>query len=462
VTRRAAIYVRISQDRDGRALGVARQEEDCRALCARRGWTVADVYSDNDVSATAGKRRPAYSAMLAALDAGTVDAVAVWALDRLHRRPAELEQFIDLADRHGVALGSVGGDVDLSTAGGRLHARILGAVARNEVENKSARTKRAQLQAAQSGRWLGGGRPFGYEPDGTTLRPDEAGEIARLTDALLAGDSLGALVRDLNERAVRTARGKEWSYATLRQVLTRPRNAGLLDYHGEIVGDGKWTAIVDESRWRAVCALLADPNRRTSRSNRARWLLAGLARCGMCGETVKSGTVTSNKATGTTRTVYRCRSGKHLARAAEPVDELVTRVVLGRLARPDAAGLLDDTGTPDAAGIHLDRAALMVRLDDAAGMFAAGDITAAQLRAATKALRAQVAEIETAMAATSRGNVLAELVAAKDVEALWDRLPLARRRAVVDTLVKVTLLSSGRRGNRFDPELVRIEWRTAA
>jgi len=182
----------------------------------------------------------------------------------------------------------------------------------------------------------------------------------------------------------------------------------------------------------------------------------------MCGETVKSGTVTSNKATGTTRTVYRCRSGKHLARAAEPVDELVTRVVLGRLARPDAAGLLDDTGTPDAAGMHLDRAALMVRLDDAAGMFAAGDITAAQLRAATKALRAQVAEIETAMAATSRGNVLAELVAAKDVEALWDRLPLARRRAVVDTLVKVTLLSSGRRGNRFDPELVRIEWRTAA
>jgi site-specific DNA recombinase len=450
--RTAGIYVRISQDRDGRALGVTRQEEDCRALCARRGWAVGKVYTDNDVSATSGRIRPAYTAMLADIRSGQVTAVAVWALDRLHRRPIELEDFITLADRHGVDLGSVGGEIDLGTPSGRLQARIMGAVARNEMETKSARTKRAQLQAAQQGRWLGGGRPFGFEADGTTLRPAEAAEIVRLTDALLAGDSLAALIRDLNARGIRSTRGKPWSYTTLRQVLIRPRNAGLSDYHGEIMGAGQWPAIVDEGRWRGVCALLSDQTRRTSRSNRARWLLAGLARCGVCGETVKSATADS-------RTVYRCRTGKHLARAAVPVDALVEAVVLARLQQPDAADLLGGADAPDQAALHLDRAALTVRLDEAAYAFADGAITAGQLRAATSSLRAKVAEVETAMAASSRESVLGELVTAADVEATWGTLPLARRRAVVDLLVEVTLLPSGRRGNRFEPALVSVIWR---
>jgi len=452
VPRTAGIYVRISQDRDGRALGVARQEEDCRALCARRGWTVAKVYADNDVSATTGKRRPAYAAMLADIKGGQINAVAVWDLDRLHRRPIELEDFIDLADRHGVDLGSVGGDVDLSTPGGRLQARIMGAVARNEMEVKSARTKRAQLQAAQQGRWLGGVRPFGFEVDGTTLRPTEAAEIVRLVDALLAGDSLAGLVRDLNARGVRSTRGKPWSYTTLRQVIRRPRNAGLSDYHGEILGPARWPAIVDEGRWRGARALLADPARRTSRSNRVRWLLAGLARCGICGETVKSARAGS-------RTVYRCRTGKHLARAAVPVDALVDAVVVGRLQQPDAAALLGGADAPDQAALHLDRAALTARLDEVACAFADGSITAAQLRAATSALRGKVAAVETAMAASNRGNVLGDLVGGSNVEAVWAKLPLARRRAVVDLLIEVTLLPSGRRGNRFDPTLVSIAWR---
>jgi site-specific DNA recombinase len=455
--RNAAIYVRISQDRKGRALGVQRQEEDCRALCARRGWTVVDVYTDNDVSATTGRRRPAYTALLADIANGVVTAVAVWALDRLHRRPIELEDFLTLADRYGVELGSVGGDIDLGTPGGRMQARIMGAVARHEMEQKSDRTKRAQMQAAQQGRWLGGGRPFGFEADGTTIRPDEAAEIVRLTDALLAGDSLAALIRDLNARGVRSTRGKPWTYTTLRQVLDRPRNAGLSDYHGEIVGKGQWRTIVDEGRWRAVVALLGDPYRRTSRSNRGRWLLAGLARCGVCGETVKSATASS--VASLSRTIYRCRTGKHLARAAVPVDALIEAVVIGRLQQPDAVDLLRGAGaTPDQSALDLERAALIGRRDEATAACAEGAISVGQLRDITATLRGKIAKLETAMAATDRGRVLADLVGT-NIPAVWAALPLARRRAVVDLLIEVTILPSGKRGKVFDPALIRIEWR---
>src|SRR4051794_25855580 len=109
MTRHAGIYVRISKDS---VLGIQRQEEDCRRLCLQRGWRVVDVYSDNDVSASSGRRRTEYQRMLGDVRGRRIDAIVVWDLDRLTRRPMETEEFIELADQFGLELGSVGGDVD--------------------------------------------------------------------------------------------------------------------------------------------------------------------------------------------------------------------------------------------------------------------------------------------------------------------------------------------------------------
>ena len=94
VTRRAALYCRISKDREGAGLGVDRQERDCRALAARLGWDIVAVHTDNDLSAYSGKRRPGYEALLDDLRSGHADAVITWHLDRLHRSPVELEDYI--------------------------------------------------------------------------------------------------------------------------------------------------------------------------------------------------------------------------------------------------------------------------------------------------------------------------------------------------------------------------------
>ena len=82
-------------------MGVTRQLEDCRKLAADRGWSVGDEYVDNDVSAFSGKRRRDYERMLADLGSGARDAVIVYNLDRLHRRRAELEEFVTLCERAG-------------------------------------------------------------------------------------------------------------------------------------------------------------------------------------------------------------------------------------------------------------------------------------------------------------------------------------------------------------------------
>jgi site-specific DNA recombinase len=92
--RRAAIYCRISHDKTGAGLGVERQEQDCRELAGRLGWSVTEVFCDNDLSAYSGKQRPRYQAMLEAIRAGRMDAVLAWHTDRLHRSPIELEEYI--------------------------------------------------------------------------------------------------------------------------------------------------------------------------------------------------------------------------------------------------------------------------------------------------------------------------------------------------------------------------------
>jgi site-specific DNA recombinase len=146
MTRRALVYCRISRDRIGAGLGVDRQETDCRQLAERLGWQVVGVHVDNDLSASNGKPRPGYTALLGGLEAGRGDAVLVWHTDRLHRRPIELEHYIGMCEARGIPTMTVqAGPLDLATPSGRMVARMLGSAARFETEHASERQRRARL-----------------------------------------------------------------------------------------------------------------------------------------------------------------------------------------------------------------------------------------------------------------------------------------------------------------------------
>src|SRR5207302_3692357 len=119
-----AIYARLSLDRNDDAQAVARQLEDCREWCAERRVSVlADLeFTDNDISASrfSKKPRPGYAALLDAVQAGLVRRILCFNIDRLYRRPMELETLIALADRgHLEIVGVVGQSFDLTTPYGR-------------------------------------------------------------------------------------------------------------------------------------------------------------------------------------------------------------------------------------------------------------------------------------------------------------------------------------------------------
>ena len=469
-TKRAAIYCRISQDREGAGLGVERQRVDCVALAAKLGMTIVATHTDNDLSAYSGKPRPGYRALLDDLEAGRVNAVLIWHTDRLHRSPRELEEYVDLCERHKITTQTVqAGELDLATPSGRAVARTLGAWSRFESEHKSERVKRAQAQAAEAGKWLGGAPPLGWNlrDDGSAvLDRKAASEIRKAAATLLAGGSMGSIVKDWNARAFTTSTGRPWNYTSLKQVMSRSRNAGLVTYNGEIVGKSPWPVLLTEDTWRALLNLFADPARRRSQSNRARWLLAGIAVCGKpgCGAPLRSATVARNAAKGTNRTVYRCTAAGtgHVARSAGPLDEMVGEIIAARLARKDVAALLvSESDRPDAEGLRTEAVALRLRLGEAADLFSDGKITAAQLSKITTRTQERLADVEHSQASTARGSVLVGIVGAADPVKAWKGATIERQRAIVRELIEVTVLPSGKRGNGFDPELVEVEWRQA-
>jgi hypothetical protein len=118
--------------------------------------------------------------------------------------------------------------------------------------------------------------------------------------------------------------------------------------------------------------------------------------------------------------------------------------------------------TVDVAGLRDEARALRVRLTELADLFADGTVTAAQLARGTDRARTRLEVVEQEMAAAGGVSVVGDLITAEDVAAAWGELDLDQRRAVIDALVTVTLLSPGQGARTFRPETVVIEPKSAA
>ena len=318
----AVLYTRISLDRTGEALAVARQEQECRALAERLGCEVAAVYSDNDISATNGKIRPSFEAMLDAQP----EAIIAWHQDRLLRLTRDLERVITL----NVPVYTVtAGTLDLTTPSGRAVARTVAAWSQYEGEQKATRQVAANLQRASNG--IHQGRVgYGYRRKGTAmvLDPDETAAIQEAVRRALTGDSLRTICKDFDARHIPTpGRGTRWNSTTLKQLLLRPSLAGLTVHRGQVLGSATADSprVIDEDTHERIKAVLTDPSRRSGTPGRApKYLLGGIARCGRCGGVMARavGRTTTTKKGGAKRQPpsYVCAECHRVRRKQSDVD----------------------------------------------------------------------------------------------------------------------------------------------
>jgi hypothetical protein len=292
---------------------------------------------------------------------------------------------------------------------------------------------------------------------------DEADEIRHWAKDVLSDVSLKAIARDLRGRSVPTVTGANWSAAAVRQILLRPSVAGIAVHTRTVqtpAGPQKlttehedaWPAILDRDTWEAVTAMLTDPRRRTNHSpgSEPRWLLTGIAAC-HCGDSVNV-----RPTNGVPR--YMCTGPvNHLARAAARVDAVATDYITAYLDREDNRDLLRPAPSPgvDLPALRLRQAELNETRRAQMRMHAAGQITDDDLAEGLAEVTRLAGNIA-AQRASAEPDPLAEFRDGDPACEVWDRLPLARRRAITRMLVTVEFLPVRRGVNKFDPGTVRV------
>jgi DNA invertase Pin-like site-specific DNA recombinase len=472
----AGIYGRLSQVRE-RAdeqerqveTSIERQFRDCLDYAKGQGWEIARTYADEGISAYSGAQRPDFERLVSDVEAGTIQVVVCWKLDRLCRRPRDFERLWEVCERRGARLVSRHEAFDSSTPAGEFTIRLMISMAQMESANISIRVKSYMAAARRGGRFhTGGSRPYGYTYQGEIV-PEEAEAIRETARRLLDGKPLLTIVGDLNQRGLKGTRGTPLRVTSVARALRSPRVAGLVSHDGAILGPGMWEPVLERDVWEQVRMALDDPLRRTSPGPERKHLLPGFVRCGIegCGHKLFSRTFgrepSSPARVGAFR--YICLQGDrafgrlHLSIMGGPVDELVTERILDRL---DRGGLAEVLATQDGSGdaralgeelVTLDARLLGLRKRLGQGLdpddFA---VAKSEITDRARHLRGQLAKLQ------ARRDLAGLPTGPGELRRAWPDLTIPQRRVVVGLLLeRVVILPADRKGRRrFNPDRVVI------
>ena len=459
------MYARISQDRTGEGLSVERQRADCHKVATDKNWTITSEYVDNDISAYSGKVRPGFESMLEDMESGQFDAVVVYHQDRLTRQPAEFEKFLSTFQRAGVQFyATARGESNIGEGDGIMTARIYAAVAANQSDSASRRIKRKNDERAAAGLpHVTGQRSFGYELDRMTVVESEAVVIRKLATKFLAGDSLISLAAWLQSEGVKTATGRnEWRVPTVRNLLWKASIAGLLEHRGELIGPGKWPAIITEAQHEQIRHRLTQ-NAQTRKRSPRRYLLAGKVYCGACGAKMVS-------SPDGDRPRYGCRKGpdhggcNKVFISGHALDDLIADAVLTRLDSPGLARALAEQPDDDAEAVALTRqiVADTEQKDQLAAAYADRLIDMRDWFTAKKPIEDRLESARRRLSRLNSHNGLAQHVGngAKLREA-WTspEMTLQTQAAIVATILdRVIIQPTTQRSNRLDVSRVKPVW----
>lgn len=450
------IYCRISQDREDGAAGIDRQEQDCLALAAEHGWNVIKVYRENNTSASAARRRPEFQAMLKHLATGTVGGLLFYHPDRAYRKLDDLVDLTSVCIKLKIQIHTVkAGRVDLSTATGIAVAEMSAVFAKLETARMGERIKRSKQQTAAEGRYRGGARPFGYKDGGMELEPHEADAIRTASTDLLSGTSLTRISRNWNDAGLRTARGGTWQATNLRKVLQRPRNAGLVEMDGNIIGPAAWPAIVTEDQLRAVTSLLSDPSRRTTTTYERKHMGRGIFLCGKCGASMRVFKLKTP--------TYRCVDQPHLSIQKSLADSVVSNVIIAAFNEQGVQNLIRRSAYPavDVDALTAERADVSAKIDERTDMFDNGEMTRDSYRKSTARFRERLTAIERELASATVPEQLEDADQFDDFRDYWESISPDRQGKIIDRLLTVTILpvGSGAQTSAAKIERIQIEWK---
>lgn len=246
LTIKPAIYLRVSTTEQAlEGYGLAAQRAKCAAMATVKGWPAPLEFADEGISGTKDEsKRPALAALLAAIEAGKVNAVIVAGLDRVGRSTSLVLRMVELIEAGGADLVSCKESLDTSTPSGRFALTLFAGLAQLDRENIVERTTAGRNERGKIDGEKGGRLPLGYmRVDGVEIDQAGAAIVKRIFALREAGATLTAIATALNDDQVQPRHGARWYASSVREVLQNEDN-----YRGGRRGESNqtWPVILGE------------------------------------------------------------------------------------------------------------------------------------------------------------------------------------------------------------------------
>ena len=286
---RCAIYTRKSTDEglDQAFNSLDAQREACEAYIhsqKHEGWKVLAAHYDDGGVSGGTMERPALQLLLKEIDAGRIDMVVVYKIDRLTRSLADFAKLVERLDEAGASFVSVTQAFNTSTSMGRLTLNVLLSFAQFEREVTAERIRDKIAASKKKGMWMGGRVPLGYDKTdaGLIINKEEAKTVRTLFEAYLDLGCVRGLKAFAGKEGLRTktrmtkagliVEGTSFSRGRLYHLLANPIYLGKIRHKMEVY-DGLHDAIVSGELWDKVQAKLksnaVDRSTRVNAANRS-------------------------------------------------------------------------------------------------------------------------------------------------------------------------------------------------
>ena len=318
----AALYARVSSDRQDVDLSVAAQLRALRDYAEKNGYVVAREYIDEAESGRIADR-PQFRRMLdeASLSDSPFQEILVWKFSRFTRKREHAVAFKSMLRKRGIRVTSITEHADDSPTG-KLMEAIIESLDEFYSENLAQEVLRGMREAASRGFWIGTYSPYGYRKvpvqDGAKKRPKleldppADGVVRRIFQMALLGTSTLDITKTLNREGIASPQGSRWTKTTIHRILTNETYTGTLvwgtrakDNVPPVRVDNAFPAIISRDEFERVSAILGSkaPAKIHPRRAASPYLLSGIVRCETCDKAL-----TAHEAKSGQFTYYVCHS----------------------------------------------------------------------------------------------------------------------------------------------------------
>jgi site-specific DNA recombinase len=510
---RAFLYARVSKDELKRRRSVKQQVEAGTKVAAEfevESLTIYDKDNDKSASVHGKKFRDDWYQMMADLEAGKADLVIFWEISRGSRTTKEGIDFVDVCAAQDVLVYVIDEDCEFDPREPRDRKRLINMFADAEYEvgqhrKRIVRDKQHILdQGLPDGKIPFGHRRLYHERTRELIRqePDPVNRdcIREGVQRVRKGQSLRRILTDFNRRHEHDrdcprwipviTDGTPWRHDNLRRTLMNPAHIGMRrDPHwksgsaGDEFIPAAWAPLFDDpewiTEWWAAYRILNDDSRAASRSTQVEHLVSYFMTCHECDRRTAVGRPPGGKRNPR----YSCRDDPKVqpdpakggpgctSIVAQPVDDLISELVIKRLAQPEVIAAASHDDDADAVAARARAASLRAKLDEfwASAMRTDGTgITLAQYEQARNEIEPQIAAAKAAAERAAAPPLLREFLSLTEgageeiVREVWyQELTLEARRELVKLLFASIKLKRGRPGRvPFDPTRIEVTWRT--